>query len=440
MNKEQIQNKIDSAAKVLKDIALGIAHRIRQFSNRHPQVFISLCVIIAAILFAYVLKVSRRPPKRVEQEVTSPLVEVMQVKFEDIPMVIRGYGTVTPKVDIQVVPQVSGRIVFVNQHFETGGFIDANEVLVRIDPRDYELAVQQANAFVAEAQVRVDVEKAEALVARQEWDDLNPNTEPASSLVLREPQIRQAEAQLESAKARLAAAELSLERTEISLPVDVLVVSESVDLGQYVVAGQSIGVAYGIDSVEIEVPLEDSELEWLDIPNNTISFNGNTPSTNTTLAEVRANFAGTNHIWTGYVKRTTGQVDRTSRLINVVIEVQEPFKGSDGRAALLPGTFVEVSIKGNVLKNAVAVPRDAVREGNKVWVVENGQLYIQTLDIVRSDLNFVYVKSGLEGNATIVLSSLDMATEGMKVRTPIKTQVGGEIKQDGNDTKTMETE
>lgn len=440
IKKTQIKNMISTIIKLLKGIPLKVAHLVRQFAGRHPQVFISLCIILTAVLAAYILKISRRPPQRVEQPVPPPLVEVMQAKIEDIQMVVHGYGTVKPKVDVQVVPQVSGRIVFVNPQFEAGGFIDANEALVKIDPRDYELAVQQANAFVAEAQVKLDMEKAEAQVARQEWEELNPNTEPASALVLREPQIRQAKAQLESAKARLATARLSLERTEVSLPVDVLVVSESVDLGQYVVTGQTIGVAYGIDSVEIEVPLEDSELEWLDISNSDVSFNNNVPSNKSTIAEVRADFAGANHTRIGYVRRTTGQVDKTSRLVNVVIEVSEPFKGSDGRPSLLPGTFVEVSIKGSILKNAVAVPRDAVREGNKVWVVENGQLHIQTLDVARSDQDFAYVTSGLDDEATIVLSSLDMATEGMKVRTSSEIPTGTGVSQDSNDTKLMETE
>ena len=440
IKKSQIENMISTIVKLLKGIAVRAAHMVRQFAGRHRQMFISLCIILAAVLAAYILKISRRPPERVEQLVRPPLVEVMQAKVDDIPMVVHGYGTVKPKVDVQVVPQVSGRIVFVNPQFEAGGFIDANQVLVKIDPRDYELAVQQANAFVAEAQVKLDMEKAEAQVARQEWEELNPNTEPASALVLREPQIRQAKAQLESAKARLAVARLNLERTEVWLPVDVLVVSESVDLGQYVVTGQTIGVAYGIDSVEIEVPLEDSELEWFDFPNSDVSFNDNVPSNKSTIAEVRADFAGANHTWIGYVRRTTGQVDKTSRLVIIVIEVPEPFKASNGRPSLLPGTFVEVSIKGSILKNAVAVPRDAVREGNKVWIVENGLLHIQTLDIARSDQDFVYVTSGLDDEATIVLSSLDMATENMKVRTSAETPIQTGLKQDSNDTKLMETE
>jgi multidrug efflux pump subunit AcrA (membrane-fusion protein) len=193
--------------------------------------------------------------------------------------------------------------------------------------------------------------------------------------------------------------------------------SERADLGQYVMGGQSVGVAYGIKSVEIEVPLEDRELAWFDVPDNTVSFNGNNVSTRSVSARVKADFAGAEHSWQGYVVRTTGQVDKTSRLISVVVEVPEPFKDSDSKPSLLPGIFVEVLIEGNVLKNAIAVPRDAIHNSNEVWVAKDGQLSIIPLDIVRSDRDFAYAISGLDDGDKIVVSALDTVVEGMSVRT-----------------------
>ena len=381
------------------------------------QLLFALAITIFGILILLILVKLKKPPQRVEKENPAPLVEVTTLNIRDIQMIISGYGTVTPKVQVEIVPQVSGKLVSVNPQFKAGGFIPAGSPLLEIDPRDYELAVQQAQAIVAEAVVKLDLEKAEAQVARQEWDQINPNTEPTSPLVLRQPQIRQAQAKLESAKAQLAAANLSLERTKLSLPIDVRIVSEKIDLGQYVIAGQSLGTAYGTKSVEIELPLEDKELAWFNVPD------GQDSSSKAVEAEVKANFAGAEQTWTGYVKRTTGQVDKTSRLISVVIEVPEPFDTSGGRNALLPGMFVEVFIKGKELKNAAAVPRNAIRSSNEIWLVNDGLLHIQPLEIVRADKDFAYVVSGVDDQSTIVLSSLDMVTEGMKVRVQTKNPV-----------------
>ncbi len=415
--------------------------KVREFTARHKQAPIALGIFVLGILLMITLAKLRRPPQRVEKTALAPLVKVIQFNVQDIQMIVSGYGTVSPKIEVEIVPQVSGKIISVNPQFKPGGFVAAGKRLLKIDPRDYELVVQQAEAIVAEAVVKLDLEKAEAEVAISEWQQLNPDSEPASPLVLREPQIRQAQAKLESAKAQLAKAKLELERTELSLPIDVRIVSERVDLGQYVLAGQSLGTAYGIDAVEIELPLQDRELAWFDIPDNTVSFNGNAPSSKRTIAQVKADFAGTNHTWTGYVMRTTGQVDKTSRLISVVIEVPEPYNTSDGQPALLPGTFVEVLIVGNVLKGAIAVPRDAIRQGNKVWVVEEERLHIQPLEIARAERDFAYVISGLDDGAMIVLSSLDTVTEGMKVRSQLEmTAPAEQLNRDSNETEPMEAQ
>ncbi|MHC4165639.1 MAG: efflux RND transporter periplasmic adaptor subunit [Planctomycetota bacterium] len=381
------------------------------------QLIIAVVVLALGALGVFLLIKYRKPPQREEPVVLAPLVEVEQLAVQDIQMIVRGYGTVSPRVEVEIVPEVPGKVVHVNPQLKAGGLIRANEKIIEIDPRDYELAVQQADAAVAEAQVRLDTEKAEAQVARKEWEQLHPNTEPSSPLVLRDPQIRRAQASLKSAKAQLATANLRLERTSLSFSFDVLVMNERVDLGQYVVVGQSLGSAYGIEAVEIEVPLEDDELAWFDVFDSTAQLNGGNVPADSTTAQVKADFGGSEHIWTGRVVRTTGQVDRTSRMVSVVVEVTNPFDTSGGKPPLLPGVFAEVLIEGSVLKNAVAVPRDAVRESNKVWVVAEGRLHIKTLEIARADKDFAYAISGLEEAAQIVVSSLDVVTEGMAVRT-----------------------
>ncbi|MFQ6034457.1 MAG: efflux RND transporter periplasmic adaptor subunit [Sedimentisphaerales bacterium] len=384
------------------------------------QALLTFVIIAVGILVALMFIKLRKPPQRVEQEVLPPLVKVQQLHVRDIPMVIQGYGTASPKVEVEIVPEVSGKVVSLNPQLKAGGFIPAKEQILKIDPRDYELAVQQAQAAVAEAQVRLDIEMAEAEVARREWQQLHPNTEPTSPLVLREPQIRQAQAALESARAQLATAELKLERTSVFLPFDALIISEKVDLGQYVVAGQPLGVAYGVESVEIEVPLEDEELAWFDAFENSTAVNGSSASSKPAPAYVKAEFAGAEHTWKGYVMRTTGQVDRTSRMVSVVVEVPKPFDTSGGKPPLLPGAFVEVFIEGKTLENAVAVPRDAIHDSNKVWLVNDGRLHIQPLEAVRADKDFAYVVSGVDDKAMIVLSTLDTVVEGMQVRIEVE--------------------
>ena len=181
-----------------------------------PQVLLAiLALAVGVAVFIAFIKL-REPPERAVQVVPAPLVEVRTLTAQDIHMVIQGYGTVSPKVEVEIIPEVAGKIVFIHSELKAGGIIPANEKIVQIDPRDSELAVQQAAATVAEAQVRLDTEIAEADVARREWGQLHPETEPSSPLVLREPQIRRARVGLESADAQLAMAEPSLPKTSRS--------------------------------------------------------------------------------------------------------------------------------------------------------------------------------------------------------------------------------
>jgi multidrug efflux pump subunit AcrA (membrane-fusion protein) len=103
-------------------------------------------------------------------------------------------------------------------------------------------------------------------------------------------------------------------------------------------------------------------------------------------------------------------------MISVVVEVPEPFDALNGRPPLLPGIFVEILIQGNTLGNAVAVPRDAIREGNQMWLVNSNRLEIRPLKIVRVDKNFAYVVSNDLDEANVIISSLDAVIDGMEVR------------------------
>ncbi len=386
---------------------------LKRLRLKTKQSLFSLAIIALGIIVLIVLVKMRKAPKQIRPEVVLPLVKTMKLRSHDVEMIIEGNGTVIAKTQVEIVPQVAGKIISINPDFVSGGFIAAGTQILQIEPKDYDLLVQQAQAGVAEAVVKLETEESEGAVALKEWKQIHGDTKPTSALVLRKPQIRQAKAKLQSAEATLATAKLSLDRTKISLPVDVVVERETVDLGQFVTVGKTLGSAYGIDAVEIELPLEDRELMWFDVPAIGDGDNADKPLTE---AQVKADFAGAIHSWKGYITRTTGQIDVKSRFVSVVVEVSEPFKNTENKPALMPGMFVDVSIKGRVLKDAIAVPRVAVHNRNQIWVINDDRLYIKDIDVVRMDDEFAYVTGSLEDGSVIVTSALDVVVDGMSVR------------------------
>ncbi len=396
----------------------------KKIKNILKSLIISVVIIGIGILISFLLIKFKREPERVKVETIPPLVTVTQVTAEDKQMIVSGYGTVEPKLKVEIVPQVDGKIVSINPEFKKGGFIPAGEELFKLDPKDYQLEVQQAQAAVAEAEVKLDIEQAEAKVAKEEWKQLNPGKEPDSPLVFRDPQIRQAKAQLESAKAKLQKAKLKLERTNITLPHDIRIVEENVDMGQYVSIGQNCGSAYGTQVVEIPLPLEDDELQWISIPDTLIPNGISGRKQKGSEAIVKSTFAGRRHAWKGYISRVDAEVNQKSRMVTVYIEVPDAFETKNDRPALLPGMFVEVNIKGKVLENSIAVPRDAIHGRNKIWVSNDGKLEIKEISIKRADQNFAYVTNNLNDGDKVILTSMDTVVEGMKVRTQIESSGG----------------
>jgi len=215
-------------------------------------------------------------------------------------------------------------------------------------------------------------------------------------------------------------AELGLERTAISVPFAGRVMSESVDVGQFVTSGQTLARVYSTDVARIVVPFQDRQLQWFAIPSPVLDL---TPSPGRAELEsdvnvtVSAAFAGKRRQWSGRVARTAGQVDRQSRMVDVVIEVDDPFDAANP-VPLMPGMFVEVAIAGHRLEDVVRVPRFALRADRRVWVAREGKLNIVDVDVVRTDRQHAYVAGGLEDGDVVITSQLDVVIEGMAVRVP----------------------
>ncbi|MEO1085292.1 MAG: efflux RND transporter periplasmic adaptor subunit, partial [Acidobacteriota bacterium] len=258
-------------------------------------------------------------------------------------------------------------------------------------------------AAIASAETRLEVERAEASAALAEWRAVNGDAAPPTLLV-REPQIRQIEADLAAARAQLQMAELNLERTRISVPFDAVVLTENVDPGQLVTQGRAVATVYGTGSVEVRVPLADEELRWFDLPRRGLDG----PS-----AAVGADFGGDRHQWAASVARLEGEVDPRTRMVRVVVEVEDPL---DGAMPLLPGTFVDVAIEGRTLENVIRIPRFALRQGSTVWTAADGRLQVRSVEVARKDRLYAYVESGLDAGSQVITSSLDGVVDGMMVR------------------------
>lgn len=399
---------------------------------------IVLPIVILALGFgAFQLLASmREPPQRVAPTYAGPLVEAIAAPLQQVQVVVEGQGTVRPDAQIDLVPQVSGVVVWKDADFKPGGTFAKGALLFRLDPRDYELAVQQAAAQVAQARYQLDLAREEAAIAAAEWERLHAPDQAPTDLVLRKPQLRAAEAALQGAEARLAEARLRLDRTKVYAPFAGRVRTSRVDVGQHLNAGQASAQIYSIEKAEIVVPVPDEDLGWftLPLPMDIAPASPASPPVSERNAEghsrafafgregasavVHGAFAGRGHQWTGRVVRTEGELDPQSRMVRLVVEVKAPYGGlADGIPPLTVGMFVDVAIAGRMVDGVRVLPRTALRQGDRVWAVgRDGVLRIRRAHVVRALENEVLSYIDLEPQERVIVSQLSGVTDGMQVR------------------------
>lgn len=383
-----------------------------------PMVVVSLGVALTvAILNA------RPEVERQETAALPPLVRVVKVERQDLTLTIHSQGTVRPRVESTLVAQVAGRIDWVSPAFAEGGFFERNSKLVQIDARDYELAVSQAEAQVAQARVRLELEQAEADLAREEWLELGQGE--ANPLALREPQLAEARAALQAAQAALEKSELELERTSIRAQFDGRVRAKLVDLGQFVNRGTALATVYSTDAAELRLPVAKDQLAFLDLETGLPLVDANPGGPQVIL---RGEIGSESHSWQARIVRTGSEFDPTTRMFPLYAQVEDPFgRHRDGGGPPLPmGLFVSAEIAGRVARDIAVLPRSALRDSQRVLVVdEESRLRFRRVEILRTQGDEVLIQSGLQAGEWVCISSLESVVDGMRVRTIVEGELLG---------------
>ena len=365
-------------------------------------------ILALAALVVVVLVVSRPEIETAPRQIPPPPVRVLTVSPTEVALSVRSQGSVIPVTEADLVSEVAGNIVWVEESFEVGGFFDAGDVLLRLDRRDYELAVASARAAVAQARVALAREEAEAEVAREEWEDLGVAGEPGP-LVLREPQLDEARAGVEAALANQARAKLDLDRTSIRAPFAGRLRAKRVDRGEFVNRGGPLATIYSMAAAEVTLPVPDSELAFLDLPLGT-ELGGSGPR-----VLLRAQFAGARHEWEGRIVRVGGEIDPATRMVNLIARVEDPYRAFAERPPLSVGLFVDAEVIGRSVDSVFEVPRGALVGADRVWLVDGDRLALRQVEILRSDPDVAIVSDGLADGDRISLTILETAVEGMMV-------------------------
>lgn len=390
---------------------------------KYRSFFIGLLILSTGVAGLVALILLKSDPPREERVDNSPIVETVRVKAEAGSVWVRSTGIVQAARSVTLSAEVPGQVVLVSSQFVTGGDFKKGDVLLQIEPSTYQNAVAVATADVTQRQLEVLLAEEEAAIARDEWDRLKerygdegvPPTSTLGSLVLREPQLKLSKAALLGSKAQLEDAQYRLERTKIRAPFNGRILNRMADIGQYVGLGGVVASFYGTDVIEIPVALTSSQAALLtDLYTLDVDV---APR----VVQVRSSFASDGDVWEGHVHRVEGALDEITRTLRVIVRVEAPYDTERGGQPLLIGSFANVEIEGRRLERFFSLPRDALREGNQLWMYKNGTLSVRNVSVVQIFENTVLVDGGINDGEVVITTRLAYVVDGMHVRAVDET-------------------
>ena len=378
-----------------------------------------LLIVVGAVSLARYFINTKPEPRTFAMPPEVTKVDATRLKPDTFQIFLETQGTVRPRTMSNLVPEVSGRIIEISPNFREGAFFEKNEILVFLDPLNYETALVISKSNLAQANTVLKEETVRGQQAVQNWKRLGKTGTP-SEMVARKPQLLEAEARLRAAEAEVKQAERDLQRTQVKAPFAGRIVEQNVDVGQFVSSNTQLGRAFSTDVMEVRFPLTNRQLSFVDLPE---AYRGESSAASENAPEVliSGRIGRDAGQWSGKVVRVDSLIDEASRQLFVVAEVKDPYRRDDDRP-VLPlkiGMFVDGLVEGELLENVFVLPREAVRVGGEVIVIdEENSIRRQKVEPVWSDDSKVVVPlegAGLKSGDVVCLTPLAYPANGAKV-------------------------
>jgi RND family efflux transporter MFP subunit len=385
-------------------------------------------IVAAAVGLLMVMMATAKKPEKSDEPPLPIAVEIATARAIDTTLRVTTQGQVKSKNEAALAAQVAGQLIEISPLLEPGASFKKGDVLARIDPAQYKLAVDRSRSQVARAREALARARSEADLAERDWKDLGLTGDP-SDLTLQKPQVNAATADLKTAEAAVNESQLNLDRTEIRAPFDGRVMTRRANVGDYIAPGAPIATIFAVDVAQVRIPLTDADLAVLDIAPGFVANEAEAPA-----AKLSAVVAGERREWNGELSLVDASVDATTRLVYGLVEVADPF-GEGYAAPLAPGLFVDVAVESGASQSLIAIPRSALKKNQYVYAVaDDFTIRAREVTPMMADATTLYFSDGVAAGERFVASFLPSPRDGMKVRdikapTPKKEETPADAKK-----------
>ena len=359
--------------------------------------------LLLSILIAFLMILNKPSAELKDKEISVPYVRTMMLLPQTVNAQISSQGFIKPKSELNIISQLNARVEWVSKKMEEGSSFSQGDTLIKLDQRDYELALITAEANVLNAKVNLQRERAESDLANKEWGRVGDGS--GSALALRKPQLAQAEANFEASKANLERAKRDMDRAIFIAPFDGRVRSRSADIGTTTFPGTPLGSIYATEKFEIQLPIADQDVKFTGL-----DFNGLQIPYEKQL-EVSINLNG--DIVKGKIIRAEAEVDPKTRMLSVIASVGE--NNSEVGNQVLVGQYAQALITGTEINDVYVIPRNNIRN-QSLWVVNsNMELMNRPVGVLRYENKYALVNEGIEEGDRLLTSRLSSLINGQKV-------------------------
>jgi RND family efflux transporter MFP subunit len=394
-----------------------LVYAIRQLLT---VVILPLAILGGGVYYAKYLKDTGPKTERREKKHNAPLVEVQTLTPTDETIIVHAMGTVIPARQISLYPQVTGRIITMDDHLEPGGRFEMGQLMLKIDPADFELAVDQKQAEVAQVEADYRIEEGQQAISKREYELLGQDvSEQDRDLMLRKPQMQTMAAKLKIAKAQLQQSKLDLQRTQITAPFNALVMERNVNVGSHVTTGTNLTQLVGTDIYWVQVALPVDQLKWITIPTGDDTIGSDVRVYNEAAW-------GKGVYRAGKVVRMEGGLEEMGRMAQLIVAVDDPIaikpQNSDTPALLLD-SYVRVEIDGKTLHDVYKIPRTLVQHDDQIHIFKDNALDIRDIHIVHRGPESVLVQKGLQPDEQLITSDLSAPVQDMPLRTEASSRL-----------------
>ncbi|MGB1351918.1 MAG: efflux RND transporter periplasmic adaptor subunit [Luminiphilus sp.] len=369
---------------------------------------IAPALILAFSVVIFIGLINNQPTlKTTVKEPVPVAVRALDIRLAPMQLRVSSEGNVQPSVETKLVAQVAGEVIELSSSLVAGGNFSKGDILLKLDPRDYEIALSRSQATLSRAQAEQRFATEEITRIRSLYGD---ELASIAELQSAERLLAVANAASDDAAAAVKRASVDLERTVFTAPFNGRVRAEDVDIGQFLSKGAMIATLYDTDRLQVRLPLADAQLAYLDPSYAQTGMSGEEPA-NVVLT---ANYAGDMQSWSAKLLRTEGDISTKSRFLHVIVAVTETLNSNGVRLPV--GLFVNAVIDGRTVDNLVSIPRTALRPDNSVMVIDDSdKLHFRDVSVFKLSDNDVLISEGLASGERISISPLQFVVEGMPV-------------------------